>query len=235
LEHHRGGNGCGLDETLTLHGAVYLHGFASGARSTKAQSLRRHLEGKVATYEVPELDGGDFLNMTVGSMLERASAAVERCGPGKVLLIGSSLGGYLASLLAAQRRSVNIGALLLIAPAFGFTDLWESMLKPMEIEDWRRTGRRMFLHYGAEKELPLGFGFHQSCLPLPAFPEPPGIPVTIVHGRRDESCDWRNSRRYAEIDAKCDLHLVDGDHRLSEPRHEKLITLCAEDLLGRMG
>jgi pimeloyl-ACP methyl ester carboxylesterase len=219
---------------VTKPGAVYLHGFASSAKSTKAQSLRRHLGGKVAAYAVPELDGGDFPNMTMDSMLEQAAAAVERCGPGKVLLIGSSLGGYLASLLAAQKRCANLGALLLIAPAFAFTELWASMLKPGEIEAWRKTGRRMFLHYGAEKELPLGFGFHQSCLSLPAFPAPPGVPVTIVHGRHDESCDWRNSQRYADTDAQCDLHLVDGDHRLGEPRHEQLIAWCAEDLLERM-
>jgi surfactin synthase thioesterase subunit len=65
-------------------------------------------------------------------------------------------------------------------------------------------------------------------------PLPPECPVVIVHGRRDETVDWRASRQYADQEGNIDLHLIDGDHRLTEARHEDLITWCANDLLERI-
>lgn len=213
---------------------VYLHGFASGPKSAKAQFLRQRLAESTASFTIPELDGGDFLNLTVQGMLDRAGAAVEASGSGKVLVVGSSLGGYVASLLLSRRKHPRIGGALLIAPAFGFTEHWATLLKNDEIDSWRRAGRREFYHFGAEKNLPLGFGFYESCKNLPAFPEPAGLPIAIVHGRHDESVAWRHSLKYAQTDERADLHLVDGDHRLSAPRHEDLIAWCANDVIGRM-
>ncbi len=148
-----------------------------------------------------------------------------------VLIIGSSLGAYTAATLAAQGRMPRASALLLIAPAFGFGERWAEDLGKEAVATWRKTGERLFYHYGSEKELPLGVGFLESAERLAGFPLAPEIPVVIVHGRRDDVVAWQMSRRYADQDANIEYHLVDGDHRLTDPRHEELIAWCANDLL----
>jgi hypothetical protein len=217
--------------------ALYLHGFGSGPATAKGTALGRRLAGALDSYAIPDLEAGDFFTLTMDRILARAEDAVAALpvDGAPVLLIGSSLGGFSAALLAAQGRVARVAGLLLIAPAFGFPERWAEILGEQGLADWRRTGQRLFHHYAADRELPLGSAFLESCLALPSLPLPPEIPVVIVHGRRDETVDWRFSRRYADQDGNIEFHLVDGDHRLTEPRHEDLIAWCALDLIGRIG
>src|ERR1700727_323514 len=96
---------------------VYLHGFASTPLSTKAQFFKRKFEG--ADFEIPQLDRGDFEKLTVSSQLQVIDAAVHG---DPVILMGSSLGGYLAALYAS--RHANVERLGLLAPAFEFPARW---------------------------------------------------------------------------------------------------------------
>src|SRR5437899_8000134 len=94
---------------------VYLHGFASGPQSSKAQFFRRKFAERGVTLRIPQLDEGDFEGLTISGQLgviERAAAAAP------VSLIGSSLGGYLGALYAARHPEVEW--LVLLAPAFQF-------------------------------------------------------------------------------------------------------------------
>jgi uncharacterized protein len=216
--------------------AIYLHGFGSGPSSAKGLALGKRLAGAVATYAIPDLEAGDFTGLTMDGMLVRAEAALaalpqdgEPC-----LLIGSSLGGYCAALLAANERIPRVGGLLLIAPAFGFTSRWNSLLGAEGIAAWRRDGSRPFMHHALGKEVPLGVGFYDSCVMLPELPAQAAVPISIVHGRHDDTVDHRMSLRYASDRSNVELHLVDGDHRLTDARHETLITWCALDLLARI-
>ncbi|HUE31238.1 MAG TPA: YqiA/YcfP family alpha/beta fold hydrolase, partial [Verrucomicrobiae bacterium] len=93
----------------------YLHGFASGPGSTKAQFFRARLAEHGVALEIPDL-APDFTHMTVTGMLATVEAILAR---GPVVLLGSSLGGYLAAL-AAARRPDHVPGLVLFAPAFGF-------------------------------------------------------------------------------------------------------------------
>ena len=223
--------------------AIYLHGFGSGPLTAKGVALGQRLAGAVASYAIPDLEGGDFPSLTMDGILARAAAALRALPDDgqPVLLIGSSLGGYVAAQLAAERRATRVGALLLIAPAFGFTTSWAERLGPSGIAAWRRDGSRPFFHFAAEKELPLGVAFYDSCLALPELPaqaldvhhgQP--LPVAIVHGRQDATVDHRMSVTYSTARARAELHLVEGDHRLTEQRHETLIAWCALDLLARL-
>ena len=103
---------------MTWHG-VYLHGFASGPGTAKGVALGRRLAGCLASYTIPDLEGGDFRGLTMDGILDRAEAALAAlpADGGRVLLIGSSLGGYTAAHLAATGRARRATALLLIAPA----------------------------------------------------------------------------------------------------------------------
>ena len=216
--------------------ALYLHGFGSGPTTAKGTALGRRLAGAVGSYAIPDLEAGDFFSLTMDLILARAVQALEALPDdgAPALLIGSSLGGFSAALLAAQNRAPRVAGLLLIAPAFGFPERWAEILGAEGMADWRRTGQRMFHHHASDSEQPLGVAFLESCLALPVIPLPPEFPVVIVHGRRDETVDWRYSRRYADQDGDIELHLVDGDHRLTEARHEDLISWCAHDLIARL-
>lgn len=218
--------------------AIYLHGFGSGPQTAKGTALGRRLAGAVCSYAIPDLEEGDFFSLTMERIFDRAAAAVAAVpgGDEPVLVIGSSLGGYTAAMLAAQRRLPRAAALLLIAPAFGFGKRWGERLGADAVAAWRQSGSRPFFHHASGKEQPLGAGFLASCEHLPAFPAPPVMPVTIIHGRGDDTVDWRMSRDYVDqVDqgGAMEFHLIDGDHRLMEPRHEELIAWCAKDLIAR--
>jgi pimeloyl-ACP methyl ester carboxylesterase len=214
--------------------ALYLHGFGSGPLTAKGVTLGHRLAGAVSSYAIPDLEGGDFTSLTMDGILARAEnalAAIPDDGQ-PVLLIGSSLGGYAAAQLAATGRATRVAALLLIAPAFGFTTRWTERLGPEAIAAWRREGSRPFYHFGTQREVPLGVEFYDSCLALPELPAQAPMPVSIVHGREDESVDHRFSVQYATHREHVELHLVKGDHRLTDQRHETLIAWAALDLLA---
>lgn len=223
-----------MPEPRPVH-VVYLHGFGSSARSAKAQMLRSAMGDGAASFAVPELDGGDFPNLTMDLYRARAAAAIEAVprDESPLLVVGSSLGGYTAALLAAEGRLERAAALLLIAPAFGFTERWAEILGDEGVAEWRHTGSRPFFHHAAERELPLGSAFLDSCQHLPPLPAISPRPLAIVHGRRDETVDWRWSLRYAEQAEHVDLHLIDDDHALASPQADALITWCAADLQAR--
>jgi pimeloyl-ACP methyl ester carboxylesterase len=94
---------------------VYLHGFASGPGSRKAQVLRRRARARLWEIEVPDLAGANFEHLTLSGKLETVGRIARSEA---VSLIGSSLGGYLAALYAA--RHPEVARLVLMAPAFGF-------------------------------------------------------------------------------------------------------------------
>lgn len=222
---------------VSMH-AIYLHGFGSGPLTAKGTALGRRLAGVVRSYAIPDLEGGDFHSLTMERIFDRAAEAVASApgGDEPVLVIGSSLGGYTAAMLAAQNRLPRAAALLLIAPAFGFGKRWGERLGLDAVAAWRQSGSRPFFHFASGKEQPLGAGFLASCERLPEFPALPRIPVAIVHGRGDDTVDWRMSRNYvdqADQEGAIEFHLIAGDHRLTEPRHEDLIAWCAKDLIVR--
>lgn len=214
---------------------LYLHGFGSGPATRKGAALRERLRGATAGFAIPDLEGGDFSALRVDDMCARARSAHDALPDGApVLVIGSSLGGYVAALLAAEGALPRASALLLLAPAFGFTERWRERLGEDGIAEWRRLGHRAFYHHIHERELPLGSAFLDSCEPLPPLPRTCECPVAIVHGRRDETVDWRDSLSYAERADHVELHLVDDDHSLTAPASEDLIVACARRLMDRI-
>jgi uncharacterized protein len=213
----------------------YLHGFASGPGTSKGQALGRRLAGAVASYAIPDLEAGDFTGLTMERMRERAVASL----PGApTILVGSSLGGYLAAMIASTPGVVGA---VLIAPAFHFPGRWDQRLGADAVARWRDTGSHPFFHHGQGRELPLGSAFLASCESLPGLPAQARtaagapMPMAIVHGREDDVVDYRGSVEFHASRQGVELHVVAGDHRLGEPRHEDLIAWCVGDLLRRFG
>jgi uncharacterized protein len=187
---------------------VYLHGFASGPRSSKAVALQSALARAGIPLEVPALDEGDFAHLTISGQL----ALIERTLHGEqVCLIGSSMGGYLAGLYAAGHPEVS--GLVLLAPAFAFAARWDARInepKPVDIE---------VFHYGDRAMRRVHYGLIQDALRYPALPDF-SQPALIYHGIRDEVVPVENSRAFAATHANASLTELDSDHELLDVQQE---------------
>jgi pimeloyl-ACP methyl ester carboxylesterase len=201
------GHGRGRPLLSTL---VYLHGFASGPLSTKAQFFRARLEDLGAELVIPDL-APDFTHVTVSGMLEIVAPLLE---PDTVLL-GSSLGGYLAAL-AAAREPGRVRGLVLFAPAFGFATRWEARLGPDAAAEWRTRGTMAVMHYGTGREEPLAYDLIADARRHPEEPDPP-CPALVFAGRRDDTVPLDGIAAFAaRRPATRELVVLDAGHEMTE-------------------
>jgi len=189
---------------------VYLHGFASGPGSTKAQFFRARFAELGVELDVPDL-APDFTHMTIGSMLAIVDAILDR---GPSVLIGSSLGGYLATL-AAARRPDRVPALVLFAPAFGFAARWEARVGRAAMARWRADGVLPVFHYGRGREEPLAIDFLDDAQRYPDEPDP-RCPALVFAGRHDEAVPLPVVERFAHAHPERELVVHDAGHELVE-------------------
>ena len=189
---------------------IYLHGFASSPASRKATFFSERVRALGHDLDVPDLAQGDFEHLTISGQL-RVLEQTARNEP--VILIGSSLGGYVAALYAARHQEVD--RLVLLAPAFGFYQLWMAELSPERISAWKREGTALFLHYGEQRELPLGFQLLEDARRYEPFPEV-RQPVLIIHGNQDASVPVEQSLTFLRINPNARLVRVESGHELTD-------------------
>ncbi|TMP95577.1 MAG: alpha/beta fold hydrolase [Verrucomicrobia bacterium] len=207
----------------------YLHGFASSPMSTKAQFLAERLAVRGLTLQCPDFNQPDFSTLTVSRMLQQIEKRIEMMVPGNVVLIGSSMGGFVA--VEAAARAVNqarhpITQLILLAPAVELE--WERLTEvgPGEpatpkrdsakagIERWRRRGSIEVFHYAYDEPRRLAFSFYEDAISYAPARRRLETPMVIVQGRRDESVDPAGVERFAKAQPLATLHMVDDDHQL---------------------
>ena len=189
---------------------LYLHGFASGPRSRKALYFAERLRALGFQVDIPDLAEGNFEGLTIGGQLR----LVERLAQNQpVVLIGSSLGGYVASLYAARHPEVEL--LILLAPAFHFIGLWESELTSQQMEAWRENGKMRVYHYGADREMSIGFQLLEDAKRFEPFPDF-RQPALIVHGNQDSSVPVQYSIDFAQAHANVQLVRVESGHELTD-------------------
>lgn len=190
---------------------IYLHGFASSPSSRKAQFFGEKLSHEGFTVDTPDLAAGDFEHLTLSGQLQILEKLLSA---GPVVLFGSSMGGYLAAL-AAARHPDQIQKVILLAPAFGFYDLWKKEVGQEKLETWRKNGTISVFHYGEGRELPLAFHLMEDAAQFEAFPEirQPGL---LFHGVDDPLVPIEQSRRYAA--SRPNIHLLEfrSGHELTD-------------------
>jgi hypothetical protein len=189
---------------------LYLHGFASGPGSTKAQFFRDRLGALGATLDIPDL-APDFTHQTISGML---SIVEDRLAREPAILFGSSLGGYLAAL-AAARQPARVRALVLFAPAFEFAARWEARLGAAAMARWRAERTMPVFHYGLERELPLDIELIDDAHRHPAEPDPPA-PALIFAGRHDETVPLATVEHFAAARPGRELVVLDSGHELTD-------------------
>jgi len=232
----------------TRPGLFWLGGFKSDMKGTKAAALDAWAEGQGRgclrfDYSGHGESGGDFKDGTIGRWLEESLAVYLQFAKGPQVVIGSSMGGWLALLLAqrlrqqegAAKNGAKIAGMVLIAPAVDFTEelMWKQFPDAIkrEIEDkgvWLRPSdyaegpypiTRALIEDG-RRHLMLGGLIETGC------------PVHILQGVQDPDVPWRHAVELVSRFARDDVVLTlikDGDHRLSRPEDlERLIAAVKE-------
>lgn len=187
---------------------IYLHGFASGPGSSKARFFQDRFAQIGRDLLVPDLAAGDFEHLTISGQLAVLDSAVSGA---PAVLIGSSMGGYLAALYAARRPEVH--RLLLMAPAFGFARRWPESMEPETIDAWRRTGWLEVYHYGEGRPRRLSSALLDDAAAyedFPAFIQP----ALIFHGTRDTVVPPAYSAEFVSLRPNARLQLLESDHQL---------------------
>lgn len=193
---------------------IYLHGFASGPSSRKAQFFRQKLEAAGFSVSIPALDGGDFSTLTISGQLRILEEETQKQ---PVILMGSSMGGYLASLYAA--RYSEVAKLILLAPAFGFHERWPKMIGEKAFQAWQDTGWLEVFHYVDQKPRQLGWQMAEDAKLWEAEPDF-RQPALIFQGRNDTVVPPPVVRRFALSHSNVRLIEYDAGHELTEVMDE---------------
>jgi alpha-beta hydrolase superfamily lysophospholipase len=228
---------------------LWLSGFLSDMKSTKATAVadwaaERGLAMMRFDYSGHGLSGGDLLDATIGDWLEESIAVWELMGEGPRVVIGSSMGGWIALLLARHLvrtgRSHELAGIVLIAPAFDMTEMlmWREL--PQEAKD--QIARNGVTYVPSAYSDPYPITKHlieegRSHL-LEGQSFDPGCPVRIVQGMRDPDVPWRHALALVDLLAGADVELTlikDGDHRLSAPHDLQRLTATIATLSGLPG
>ena len=187
---------------------IYLHGFASGPNSSKAQAFKKRFEKLDITFHVPDLQEGDFENLTLSGQIRLVQNIIDKDKRKKFGLIGSSMGGYLASLIAQTRDSVK--ALYLMAPGFNFLNRWRETL------NLSKTTQDLIpvFHYRYNKEVLLNTYLFRDAETWESLPFERKVPTLIVHGLHDTTVNILESRNFVSNHPGCELKELDSDHGL---------------------
>src|SRR5215470_6526455 len=221
---------------------VFLGGFRSDMTGTKAIALEAWARETGHSYLRFDYLGhgqssGRFEDGTIGRWLDDSLAAIDRLTEGKLILVGSSMGGWL-SLLVARARPERLGGLVLIAAAPDFTE--RMLLAGLSAEDRARLQREGRL------ERPSQYSPEPSVFTWKLIEEGRNhllldkrlslaCPVRLLHGQSDPDVPWEYSLQIAqhlEAPEVITIFIKGGDHRLSTPADIARLITTVEELTG---
>ncbi len=191
--------------------ALYLHGFASSPESGKAVRIADAVRALGVATHVPDLNLPDFRSLTITRMLAQVRDAIDAEPGSPVVLIGSSLGAFVA-LHAAAHSAVR--GLVLLAPALDFGVDESDRIGDVSIGDWRASGSCEVFHYAWNRRETLDFSLYEDARRYDAFAAAPAVPVLIFQGRRDTVVSPAVVERWAAGRPGVTLVMLDDDHQL---------------------
>lgn len=218
---------------------VWLGGFNSDMTGTKAQALAewaaRTGRGYVRfDYFGHGASSGEFAAGTITRWRADALAVIDRLTEGPLVLVGSSMGGWLACLAGLARRE-RIAGLALVAPAADFTErlIWDGLAPEAKaaIERdgvWMRPSA-----YGEPYPISRALIEDGRRWSILAGPVGIGAPVRILQGAADPDAPWRHALELAmafEAEDTVFTLVRDGDHRLSRPQDIARLIAAVEEL-----
>lgn len=223
---------------------VWLGGFKSDMAGTKAQALADWANGSGQAfvrfdYSGHGVSGGAFEDGSISRWLGDTLAVLDQLTAGPLVLVGSSMGGWLA-LLAARARPERVAALLLIAPAADFTErlMWPGF-SPEQQAKLMTEGRL---------ELPSAYSPEPNVITREMIedgrrhlimdaPFPFDGMVRILAGDEDPDVPLAHVLALLPVLQAKDVkvhRIPDGDHRLSRPQDLKELVAVASELRERL-
>jgi pimeloyl-ACP methyl ester carboxylesterase len=208
-------------------GIVWLGGFHSDMQGEKASSLHYYAQRVGRNFLRFDYQGhgessGKFEDGTIGRWRGDALAAIDQLTTGPLVLVGSSMGGWIALLVALARRD-RVAGVTLLAPAPDFTDrlMWA------RFDDDQRAGilEKGFWTRPSDYD-PAGYPITRALIEegrswnIMDEEIPVTVPIRILHGGLDEDVPWSHSLELAGQLKSSDVVwslIKDGDHRLSRP------------------
>lgn len=236
----------------TAPGLFWLSGFKSDMKGTKAVALDEHAlrTGRACIrfdYSGHGESGGKFEDGTVSEWLEDALAVFISRAKGPQIVVGSSMGGWMALLLAralasdpSLSQNAKLAGLVLIAPAPDFTEelMWKNFSEEVrrEIETtgkWERPSAYNDGPYAITKALIEDGRKHL----IMGKPIQVNCPVRILQGVLDPDVPWQHAMKLVSCLAQDDVTMTlvkDGDHRLSRPEDIERLLKTVEDLASEI-
>ncbi|MDE0309168.1 MAG: alpha/beta hydrolase [Acidiferrobacterales bacterium] len=203
---------------------MFLHGLSSDAEGTKSMRLWSQAERLDRSWIRFDMrahgkSDGDFEEFSISRAIEDTKLALSLFGGRPKVLVGSSMGGWVASQVALDAE-VNVCGQVLIAPAFNFMNGIYLSASPEVQEQWRKSGYRTFDDTGPDCSYTIAYAAVLDSLQYDAFSTPLSYnhPVKILHGALDDVVPSGQSlefRDHADSDIEVTI-FPDGDHRLTD-------------------
>jgi pimeloyl-ACP methyl ester carboxylesterase len=224
-------------------GVVWLGGYRSDMSGTKAQAIdewcaEQGLAFLRHDYSGHGASGGAFADGTISRWLEESLAVFGKFAKGPQILVGSSMGGWIALRMAQEleKRGMRLHAMLLIAPAPDFTErlMWPQLSPAQQEEIATRGYLEERSEYSPEPNIYTRELFEDGRRNLVLTGEVvTHCPVHILQGRLDPDVPWTHAMALANqlIHESVSMTLIpDGDHRLSRPQDIEMMLSA----LGRL-
>lgn len=224
---------------------IFCGGFLSDMTGSKATALEAHCRKRGQAFLRFDYGGhgessGEFREGAIGGWLQDTLAVIDDLTEGPVVLIGSSMGGWIA-LLAALARQDRIVALIGIASAADFTD----RLLPTRLGE---AGLKQMMDQGFI-EFPPEPGYEPLVFTQRLLEEGRehlllggsigiDVPVRLLHGMKDPDVPWTLSPEIAALLTSQDVEVIlvkEGDHSLSQPRDIARLISVLDGLCATLG
>ncbi|WP_316857944.1 alpha/beta hydrolase [uncultured Cohaesibacter sp.] len=230
-----------------LPGLFWMGGFNSNMEGEKALALDGFSEERGQAYLRYDysghgVSGGDFLDGTISKWLEESQVLFDQMTTGPQIVVGSSMGGWLALLMTKAHiekvgiENSRISGLILIAPAIDLTQvlMWDAFDDDIRAEIKKNGFVKRPSDYGHPTGIALQLIedgkqhlFGDSLIET-------GCPVHILQGVGDITVPWQMSVDLVARLARDDVRLTlvkDGDHRLSRPEDLELLKRVVTDMI----
>ena len=223
-------------------GVMFLGGFKSDMTGSKAVALEEHCTKTGRAFLRFDYSGhgessGTFKDGTIGAWKQDALAMFDMQTSGPQIVVGSSMGGWLALLLAIARQE-RVAGLIGVAAAPDFTEqLINAELNQKQRKELEAKGVVYLPSCYGEEPYPITRELITEArdhllLNKPVIPVE--CPVRLLHGMNDEDVPWEFAlginEKLATQDVKVNL-IPDGNHRLSEPKHLAILCRTLDKLL----
>jgi pimeloyl-ACP methyl ester carboxylesterase len=229
------------DRTRDGAGILFLPGFRSDMTGTKATfldafSAERGLPYVRFDYSGHGASGGRFEDGTIGAWAQDAIAMIDHVADGSLVLVGSSMGGWIM-LLAALARPDRVAGLVGLAPAPDFTEalIW-NRLSDDERDRLQSAGRLVTPSAYSDEPTVITRALIEEGRRHLLLNAPIGIrrPVRLLHGMADPDVPFQLSLDLAEriVGENVRVTLIkDGDHRLSRAEDLALLGETLDELI----